>query len=67
MKYVEYDYDFNVYGVPWHFPTPAEVVEKKRGDCKSRMPAIRKILLAGWITIFLWERAERVWRWKQSS
>jgi hypothetical protein len=36
VRYVKYDYDFNIYGVPWYFPTPAEVVEKRKGDCKSR-------------------------------
>lgn len=44
VKYVKYDYDFNVYGVPWYLPTPAEVVEKKRGDCKSRAILLAAIL-----------------------
>ncbi len=44
VGYVKYDYDFNVYGVPWYFPTPAEVVEKRKGDCKSRAILLAAIL-----------------------
>jgi len=43
-RYVKYDYDFNVYGVPWYLPTPAEVVEKRKGDCKSRAVLLAAIL-----------------------
>ena len=44
IRYVKYDYDFNVYGVPWYLPTPAEVVEKRKGDCKSRAVLLAAIL-----------------------
>ena len=44
IKYVKYDYDFNVYGVPWYIPLPKEVVEHKRGDCKSRAILLASIL-----------------------
>lgn len=33
---IPYAYDFQVYGVPWYIPTPAQVVHAGRGDCKSR-------------------------------
>jgi len=35
-RMVPYASDFQVYGVPWYIPTPEEVVEAGRGDCKSR-------------------------------
>jgi hypothetical protein len=43
-EYVRYNYDFQVYGVPWYIPTPAEVVEKREGDCKSRAILLASIL-----------------------
>jgi hypothetical protein len=42
--YVEYNYDFRVYGVPWYIPRPSEVVENKEGDCKSRAILLASIL-----------------------
>jgi len=33
---VPYAYDFQVYGVPWYIPTPAQVIRAGQGDCKSR-------------------------------
>ncbi|MBO8182067.1 MAG: transglutaminase domain-containing protein [Archaeoglobus sp.] len=44
IRYVKYDYDFNVYGVPWYIPEPKEVVEHKKGDCKSRAILLASIL-----------------------
>jgi len=29
VRYVKYDYNFNVYGVLWYLPTPAEVLNKR--------------------------------------
>jgi len=42
--YVKYDYDFKVYGVPWYIPEPKEIIEKKKGDCKSRAILLASIL-----------------------
>ena len=41
---LEYDYDWKVYSVPWYFPTPAEVWEKGKGDCKGRSILFASIL-----------------------
>jgi len=44
IYYVKYDYDFKVYGVPWYIPEPKEIIEKKKGDCKSRAILLASIL-----------------------
>lgn len=43
-NYIEYEYDFEVYGVPWYIPAPSEVIEKGKGDCKSRAMLLASIL-----------------------
>lgn len=43
-NYIEYEYDFEVYGVPWYIPTPSEVIEKGEGDCKSRAILLASVL-----------------------
>lgn len=43
-KYVPYAYDWSVYGVPWYFPTAAEVLRDRRGDCESRAILLASIL-----------------------
>ncbi len=41
---IEYEYDFGTYGVFWYVPTPEEILEKGRGDCKSRAILLASIL-----------------------
>lgn len=41
---IEYSYDWQVHNVPWYFPTPKEVIEKSRGDCKARAVLLASIL-----------------------
>ena len=43
-EYVPYAYDWTVYDVPWYFPTTREVVQNRRGDCKSRAVVLASIL-----------------------
>lgn len=43
---IEYQYDFETYGVFWYIPTVDEVIEKGRGDCKSRAILLASILEA---------------------
>lgn len=33
---IPYRYDWEVYGMPWYFPTIDEVLERREGDCKAR-------------------------------
>jgi len=35
-KKIPYAHDWQVYGMPWYFPTVREVLEKGRGDCKAQ-------------------------------
>ncbi len=45
VKYIfPYYYDWETYRVPWYFPTPEEAIEKRRGDCKTRMIITASIL-----------------------
>ena len=41
---IEYEYDFGTYGVFWYVPTPEEILEKGKGDCKSRAILLASIL-----------------------
>ncbi len=36
LSEIPYAYDWEVYGMPWYFPTTEEVLTSGRGDCKSR-------------------------------
>ena len=36
LKNFPYQYDWQVYGYPWYFPSAAEAVQKGKGDCKTR-------------------------------
>ncbi len=45
VKYLfPYQYDWKVYSVPWYFPTVEEALEKRRGDCKTRLLITASIL-----------------------
>jgi len=37
IEKIPYKHDWVTYDMPWYFPTAGEVLEKRRGDCKSRM------------------------------
>lgn len=45
-RIVPYAYDWQVYGVPWYFPTTTEVLEAGRGDCESRVVVLASLLAA---------------------
>ena len=36
LERIPYCYDWEVYDVPWYFPTAAEVLQNEKGDCKAR-------------------------------
>ena len=40
---IPYRYDWEVYSVPWYFPTVGEVLEKGEGDCKARALVLASI------------------------
>ena len=43
IKMIPYRYDWEVYGMPWYFPTVEEVLKKGEGDCKSRAIVLASI------------------------
>lgn len=45
-RLVPYEYDWRLYGVPWYFPTPAEVARAGKGDCESRAVLLASLLAA---------------------
>jgi hypothetical protein len=44
LERIPYRYDWEVYSVPWYFPTVGEVLEKGQGDCKARALVLASIL-----------------------
>jgi hypothetical protein len=44
LESIPYRYDWEVYSVPWYFPTVEEVLEKGEGDCKARALVLASIL-----------------------
>lgn len=43
---IPYRYDWQVYNVPWYFPTVEEVMERREGDCKARALVLASIFEA---------------------
>lgn len=37
LQQVPYMYDWQVYNLPWYFPTTSEALQKGMGDCKTRL------------------------------
>ena len=44
VEKMPYEHDWQVYGMPWYFPTVKEVLEKGRGDCKAQAILLASIL-----------------------
>ncbi len=43
---IPYHYDWELYGVPWYFPTVKQVLQKGEGDCKARALVLASIFQA---------------------
>jgi hypothetical protein len=43
VERIPYRYDWEVYGMPWYFPTVEKVLEKGEGDCKARALVLASI------------------------
>jgi hypothetical protein len=43
---IPYRHDWEVYGMPWYFPTIEKVLEKGEGDCKARALVLASVLKA---------------------
>lgn len=46
LEKIPYRYDWEVYGMPWYFPTTAEVLKRGEGDCKARTLILASIFKA---------------------
>ncbi len=46
LESIPYGYDWQVYGMPWYFPTVREVLQKGEGDCKGRAIVLASVLEA---------------------
>lgn len=58
---VPYAYDWESAGVPWYFPTTAEVLRAGRGDCESRAVVLASILTAKGIPNALRLSFDHIW------
>ncbi len=56
-----YENDWSTAGVPWYFPTAAEALEAKRGDCESRAVALASLLSAKGIPNELRVALNHIW------
>jgi len=43
---ISYRLDWELYGMPWYFPTVEEVLERGEGDCKARALVLASVLKA---------------------
>lgn len=60
-RQVPYAYDWQSAGVPWYFPTTAEVLRAGRGDCESRALVLAGILTAKGIPNELRMSLDHIW------
>jgi hypothetical protein len=60
-RVVPYGYDWNVSGVPWYFPSAADVLKAKQGDCESRAVILASILKAKGIPYQLMMSIDHIW------
>jgi transglutaminase-like putative cysteine protease len=58
---VPYERDWAVFGVPYYFPTLAEVLENGRGDCKSQVLVLASLLRAKGVPFRLLASLDHVW------
>ncbi len=61
QRIVPYAYDWQVNGVPWYFPTTAQVLRAGRGDCESRAVVLASILKAKGIPYQLRMSFDHIW------
>jgi hypothetical protein len=60
-QYVPYSVPWQTYGVPWYYPTTAEVVALGSGDCQARMLVLASILEAKGIPYHLRASLDHIW------
>jgi hypothetical protein len=58
---VPYSYDWEVYAMPWYFPTVDEVLKNGQGDCKARAIVLASVLEAKGIPYRINSSPTHVW------
>ncbi len=58
---IPYGLDWELYGMPWYFPTVEEVLERGRGDCKARALVVVSVLQAKGIPSQVTSSPMHVW------
>ena len=61
LAMVPYHYDWEVYGMPWYFPTVDEVLENGQGDCKARAIVLASVFEAKGIPYRINSSPMHVW------
>jgi transglutaminase-like putative cysteine protease len=60
-RLVPFTHDWDVYRVPYYFPTLSEVLDHRRGDCKGQALAIASLLAAKRIPYRLLVSPDHIW------
>ena len=60
-EYVKYAVPWELYGVPWYFPTTEEVLRLGKGDCQGRMLVLASILKAKGIPYSIEGSLDHIW------
>jgi transglutaminase-like putative cysteine protease len=58
---ISYRYDWELYSMPWYFPTVEEVLERGGGDCKARALVLASVLEAKSIPYQIHSSPMHVW------
>ena len=58
---IPYRYDWELYSMPWYFPTIGEVLERGEGDCKARALVLASVLEAKKIPYQVHSSPMHVW------
>ena len=61
LQNIPYQYDWQVYGMPWYYPTVDEVLKNGAGDCKARAIVLASILEAKGIPYEINSSPTHVW------
>ena len=61
LAYVQYKPAWTIYGLPWYFPTVAEAVEDKAGDCQAQAMIAASIFEAKGMPYTLRYSFDHVW------
>ena len=58
---ISYRLDWELYGMPWYFPTVEEIIERGEGDCKARALVLASVLKAKDVSSQLNSSLVHVW------